>query len=435
MRSLFVIFCATLLLAVGCEDPIQLGAGLVDGEINDPEFNDTLALDIRTVAGDSVITYRNSINFNNSTYLLGKIEDPVFGSYRAETYFSQFLAFSFPDFSDAVLDSAILVFLLDSTARYGNEEEIHNIEVFQLDELPDLASGDTLYSNAKLSYSGPAIGSFTGRVSHSDSLTVYTPITDTLIDIQPQLRVPLDIPFWSALARDTAATNSTDALQEYLRGLAIVSDADNSMIGLRLDETTASKIDFYFTVGDTASNIYSVVNGEFRHSYFELDHTGTEVEDALSGTGDLLYIQSMGGPNLEVDLSPVLPFADSVIVNAAILELTVKTPDAQYPPIRQLVASYDNDGTLFIVEDVAFDPTGFRFFGGSATERNYNGEIYTQYNLSLSGHINNILNGQIDETTLVITPFRSAQQPRRSVIFGSESSIQAARLKLITTKP
>ena len=142
MKSFLYFLLFASLFIGACEDPIQLGAGLVDSEVKDPEFTDTLELVVRTVEGEPPITYRNSTSFSSTRYLLGSIQDPVFGRYSSETYFNTYLSTSFPDLRDAIIDSVVLVITLDSTAQYGNEEEIHTIEVFQLSEELDVETGE-----------------------------------------------------------------------------------------------------------------------------------------------------------------------------------------------------------------------------------------------------------------------------------------------------
>ena len=436
MKSFLYFLLFASLFIGACEDPIQLGAGLVDSEVKDPEFTDTLELVVRTVEGEPPITYRNSTSFSSTRYLLGSIQDPVFGRYSSETYFNTYLSTSFPDLRDAIIDSVVLVITLDSTAQYGNEEEIHTIEVFQLSEELDVEAGDTLKSDLKLDYDNSALGSFTGRVSHQDSLTIFNPSNDTLIRIASQLRVPMDTTFWSPVARDSSINKDNDALAEYLRGFALVSsNAQNSMIGL-LFEGSSSRYDIYYTVADTAKRVFSAFNGTIRHSYFEHDYAGTEVETAIgdSTIQEYIYLHGMGGVNLEFDLRPLLVLGDSVVINSAEIELTVVEPDPIYPPVSRLLASYFNDGQLFVIEDIGLS-SDFRYFDGGLDEINIGGVKYNQYNMGVASHLNNLLEGTVTDSTMVVSVFSTQEQARRSVIYGPKNAIQPARLKLIITKP
>jgi len=424
----------------GCEDPIQLGAGLVDGEINDPEFTDTFDLVAKTITSEPPITFRNSVNFTNSTYLVGEINDPVFGRYSSVCYFDSYLSNNFPDLNSSILDSIILVFALDSLGQYGNEEEIHNLEIYQLDEVFDVEGSDTLVSDIQFEFSSPSVGRFTGKVSHRDSLTIYNPSVDTLIRVAPELRVPFDTSFWSVVARDTTINNTNENLSEFLRGFALVSvDAQNSLIGLVLDGSSA-RIDFYYTNivdSDTAKAVFPIFNGLNKHNFFEHDYTGTPVEAALEegSSQEVLYLQSMAGVNMEFDLSPLLEITDTVVVNNAVIELTVVEPDPLYPPINRLLASYrGEDGDLFVVEDIALS-SDFRYFGGGVREVNIGGVTYNQYNLNITNHLNNLLDGTISETKLEISSFSTQEQGRRSEIYGAQNQVQPAKIKLIITKP
>ena len=439
MKS-YCYFLFLIVLFIGaCEDPIQLGAGLVQGEVNDPEFTDTIDLVARTIMADPPITFRNSSSFSNSTYLVGEINDPVFGRYSSVAYFDAFLSNSFPELENSVIDSVILVLALDSLGQYGDENEVHNLELYQLEDVLDVESGDTLLSDLRLEYSPTPLGSFSGTINFEDSLTVYSPTVDTLIQIPPELRVPLDVSFWDPVARDTLINASNETLAEYLKGFALVSTtAQNSMVGLGLSGN-AARVDFYYTTvipPDTAKAIFSIFNGLNKHSYFEHDYSGTEVEAAIGDSinQEYIYLHSMAGVNIEFDLAPLLDLTNDVVINNAVLELSVKEDDPLYPPINRLLASYYNDGVLFVVEDIALS-SDFRFFGGRVNKINIDGIKYDQYNLNITNHLNNLLNGSITETDLIISSFSTQEQARRSVIYGRDNQVQPARLKLIITKP
>ena len=437
MKSFLYFLLFACLFMGACEDPIQLGAGLVDSEVNDPEYTDTIVLLAKTVEGDPPITFRNSATFSNSRYLLGSIEDPIFGTYSSETYFDTYLTTSFPDLRDAIIDSVMLVITLDSTAQYGNEEEVHTIDVFQLTEKIEVEAGDTLQSDLKLDYDNISLGGVTKKISHRDSLTVFNPSSDTLIKIASQLRIPMDTTFWSPVARDSSINKDNDALADYLRGFALVSsNAQNSMIGLLFNGSSA-RFDFYYTVADTAKRVFSAFNGLIKHSYFEHDYAGSEVESAIGdpASQEFLYLHSMAGVNLEFDLQPLMALGDSVVINSSEIELTIVEPDPLYPPVNRLLASYYNDdGQLFVIEDIVLS-SDFRYFDGSLDQTNIGGITYDQYSMHITSHLNNLLEGSITDSLLIVSPFSTQEQANRSVIYGPKSSVQPAQLKLIITKP
>lgn len=431
----FLSVCLVLILG-SCGDSIQLGSTLLEDPNISVSYTDTFQLRAKTITSDPPPTFRNSGSFAGQTYMVGSVNDPVFGRYSSVSYFTPSLISSFPDFSDARFDSVVLSIPYDTLGVYGDKNEEHNFELYQLNELFEIESGDTLFSNQVLEFDATPLSQVSTIVNPEDSIELFSPSVDSIVPAIAQLRMRFDTSFWSPVARDTLNNESNEALSNYLRGFALKSvNAENSMVGLNLGNTSQALIEIYYTVGDTASSVYFIDLGAFRHSSFEHDYTGTPVENVLDQdvSGEELYLQSMAGPNVSFDLSAI-DIKDEII-NKAVLEITLAQHEEQYDPITQVLASYINDeGNLNVIEDA--NPAYLSFlFDGSVRSTEIDGITYKRYELVITNHIKNLMSGQLDKTDLVISGLSKQERPNRSVLFGPSHPDFPAILKIITTNP
>lgn len=435
MKAYFLLLLSCLFLA-SCGDSIQLGANLVEDTNIEVGFNDTLTLSGKTIGSEPPVTYRNGINFIGSTYMVGTINDPYFGSSTSTSYFSATLTPSFPEFGGAVIDSVILALPLDTMGQYGDPSEVHTLELYQLNDVFVIEPGDTLFSNQELDYDPMPLATFSGVVNHKDSLEIFNPREDTILGIIPQLRFELDPVFWNEVMVDTLIHESDESLTEHLKGFALRSvNAQNSMVGLALDNNSPAAVEIYYSIGDSIKEVYFFDIGLYRHHSFNHDYSGSEIEVVLDqeNMDDKMFLQSMAGTNVELDLSSIDVLGDEII-NRAVLEVSVENNGDFYPPINQILASYyNNEGELRVIEDA--NPRYLSFaFDGSLRSTIINGSDVYRYELRITNHINNIINGEIADLRLVLTAIARAERPNQSVLLGPESSSPPV-LKLITTKP
>ncbi|MBT8191719.1 MAG: DUF4270 domain-containing protein [Bacteroidia bacterium] len=436
MKLYYLISVSLIFILGSCGDSIQLGSTLLEDPNISVSFTDTFHLKAKTISSDVPPTFRNSASFGGKTYMVGAVNDPVFGYYGSVSYFTTSLISSFPDFSNASFDSIVLSLPYDSVGFYGNKNEEHLFELYQLSELFEVESGDTLYSDMVLEYDENPLSQVSIVTNYNDSIALYSPVVDSIVPAIPQLRMHFDTSFWSPVARDTLNNESNEALNNYLKGFAIKSvNAENSMVGFDLGNTSQALIEVYYTIGDTAKNIYFIDIGTFRHSTFEHDFTGTPVGSVtdIEGSDETLYLQSMAGTNVSFDLSGV-EISDEII-NKAVLEITVSQHDEQYEPITQLLASYINDeGRLNVIEDAS--PAYLSFlFDGALKSTVIDGITYNRYEMVITNHLKNIMSGQIDKPEIVITGLGKQERPNRSVLFGPSHPEFPAILKIITTNP
>ncbi|NNE27330.1 MAG: DUF4270 family protein [Saprospiraceae bacterium] len=439
MKKSYFLFFGLCLMALACTESIQLGADLVeDGDI-EIHYTDTIAIPGKTVSANPPPTFRNSATFNSRTFLVGTLNSPEFGLSSSTTYFSATRLSVLPDLDDAVIDSIVMAIPLDTIGSYGDTTEVHELNLFQLvDPFILESSEDTLFSDLELAYHDTPLSTITTRINARDSISYYNPIADTIVRIIPQLRFKMDTAFWSPVLRDSLINETDTSIIEYVKGFALESsNATNSMFGINLQDEASAIVEIYYTVGDTMKELYLMDLGVYRHSFFNQDFTGSEVEAVIDqdGQDEFLYLQSMAGPNVELDLS-FIDMLPNEILNKAVIEFTVPEPLDINAPINQILASYPlEDGKLAIIEDVSTRFLNFVFGGNLQYVQKNNGNFYYKYEINITNHVINIVNGEIDNKRLILSGLAKSERPNQSKIFGPSHPEFPVLLKLITTKP
>ena len=438
MKKSHFLFLGLCLMALACSESIQLGADLVENNTIEINYTDTIPLPGKTISADPPPTFRNSATFNSRTFMVGNLNSLEFGSVKSTAYFTATRLSVFPDFDGAELDSIVMALPLDVLGTYGDTTEVHEVNLYQLSEPFLVDSGDTLFSDMELAYDSPPLSTITTQINPRDSVIYYNPINDTTIRVIPQLRFKMDTSFWSPVIRDTLINESDTSIIDYVRGFALESNnVSNSMFGINLQDETSAIVEIYYTVGDTAKELFLLDIGAFRHNYFEHDISGSEVEAVIDqdGQDELLYMQSMAGPNVELDLS-FIDMLPNEIMNKAVIEITLEEPLDINAPIDQILASYYlEDGNLAIIEDVSTRFLNVVFGGELERVQRNNGIFYYKYEINITNHVINILNGEIDNKRLILSGLAKSERPDQSVIFGPSHPEFPILLKLITTKP
>ena len=438
-KNLFLLLILAVLFS--CNEEISVGSSLLEEGSIDIEYNDSIGVTAKTVLSDSVVVYRTTASFNGRTYLVGSIDDPVFGRSFSETYMSTGLSsLSFPIFDTLKIDSVILAVPLDTLGQFGKDNIMHDFTVFQLS---DVLPNEELNSEQQFDVDPVPVAEFTTRINHRDSVQYYSPNLDSTLLVPARLRIPLDTMLWSTLARDTSINRNPDAYTDFVKGFKLVSNPEeDAMLGLDLSSNSVARIEFYYseTTNDTSHFLYTFDLGAIRSSFFSHDIAGTELESALnSQDSEYLYIQEMQGPNIVVDISAVDDHFDKVI-NRAILQLpALKETDPVVSPVSQLQVSYlDDDGNKVRIIDNLISDGDSRLssvFGGSLDSLNVNGVDYNVYSIEITNHLNALVAGGIESRELIIESNNKAGRAGRSIILGPQNQNTSTRIMLLTSKP
>lgn len=446
MKKLFKVllpFLAGALLISSCTDPTLIGSELLTEDRVNIEFTDTLSIKAKTVLADSVRTYSALTSEQINAYLYGNMKDPIMGTARSDIYLQLRPQFAKPDFTTATIDSVVLVLPYDTSNVYGSIAGTYDMELFQVTE--ELTRIDDHYSDTSFTFDPVPLASheFTPSL---DSLFVAN-YDGGIIDTVgfSHLRVPIDTTdrikqlFFN---QDTLFYEDDSTFIQSFKGLHLRANQETSGLlsfGLR---ATGSGIFVYYTIeGDSIPQQFrfELNDQSTRLTTFSKDYSGTIVESLLEnpdlGGDSVVFTQSMAGLNIEVEV-PNITELEGVIVNKAELELTIASlEDDQlsiFEPVQQLLVSSPNEeGTLAVIDDVLFSGTNLSsFFGGIPINNSDN--VPTTYQINLSAHLQNMINGT-KGTTFTISPFQTSQRGSRSIIYGSGHSM-GMKLKVSYTK-
>lgn len=443
-RFFLLLFLGSLLYAT-CTDPTTIGADLFEEDIADINFTDTLTLKVSTVTGDSALVYRASSFTQLPTYLFGNMIDPIFGQSAASIYLQSRLESIEPDFEQAVADSIVLVLPYDTAFFYGNTGDLFEMEVLQLDE-PFMENTD-YYSSQDLMTKPAPIGSGSFRPS-PDSVVITTFASDgdaELVKVPGQLRLKLDISLAQDFLDQPAETYASDtSFLNYFYGLYLKPIVGTSgMISFNPNNSNAGIFLYYKNAeGSPRQFQFEVGPGSILYERFEHDYTGSPVEPFINeetADGEVAFVQGMTGVGTRIEI-PYIDDLKGMAVNKAELEVYVKTLDndapASYPPLDDLILTYNNNGNLALVRDLAIadDPvsplTKQGNFGGVLTPGE-NGQP-SVYRMNISAHLQDIINGT-RPNVIYLAAYRRTQHAGRVAIYGPKDPIYGLKINVAFT--
>ncbi len=435
-----------------CQDPIIVGSDLLDEERLDIAVTDTFSLSSYTVSGEKVTTHNPGVN--SKTYMLGQLDDVLFGKISAEIYL-KCLATStaLPNYhleKDAQFDSLILVLKYDSTATYANTSSLQKIEMYQLnDKYSDV---DTFYSNTELGYNSTLLGEAISLIKPKDSINITDHVTRKIVRQAPQLRIKINDEFGKSLLANESASKNDTAFAAFFKGVYIKSSAldnkpfiygfdfSNEALGL---QTPINKLIMYYhvTSGDTTlRKTYEYQIDRATINRFVHERSGSQVEQFILNPtmGDsLMFLQGIGG------VKSVIKFNDldklkNTLINKAEIELFVADIAGQngtYTPPKQLIVSrLNSSGKLQLISDISqMVSAGVSFstvFGGTLDS---SGPV-RKYTLNITNHIKTALKDPTINTDLHIGILTESEIPNRAVFFGAKHSQYPIRFKITYTK-
>lgn len=451
LHYLLLLLVYVGLIASACNDSTIVGAGLLSDEGINLVHSDTVTIQAKTVARDSVITNSNSYKLN--ALLCGAMDDPIFGKSKIEAYFDLHLngtkpKFTYIDDMDVEhfvdLDSIILVLKLDTTAIYGSENVKQDIEVFTLQE--SIPESDTVYSSLNLPADAIPVGArYNYIVRPNDTLEIYQ--GDDTLQVYGQLRIPLDESFGNMLIQDTALYNNDTLFTEIYKGLKVVATPQINPYVMAWDMFYSTNLQYnsvilYYSTDEGAGAYQFDITGDWFHS-FSHDYLGYPVEESFDDFdfGDsLLFAQSMEGMDIEVHF-PTLSKENlgNILINKAELELTVAALpgdniDVLTPFSQFIVSRYNDDGQKVLTEDssIALNTGNLTSgLGGQPYLENVSGIDVYKYKINVTNHIINVMREENYDPTLVLSRYLRQERADRVVIFGPGHTVYPLKLNLV----
>ena len=253
-----------------CNDPSNIGSGLLDEDLLEVEFTDTFTVVANTVNGlDSILTFDQ---FTTTLDLFaGQIDDPFFGTVTHDAYFLPGLGATVPSFFDednqqfVTVDSVVMFVSIDSALYYGDTSAFHNVDVFLLEDEVDF-DGE-YYTNMDFPTQMTPVGQdLQFQVSFDPFDASFD--GDTIV-AEPLIRLKLDNSLGEMLVMDTLAVQTDTTLRQIMPGFKIVNRPDVTGVlpmnlGTRTLVDIQNKLIVYYT--DTVPKLYSFPLGGVRHN-------------------------------------------------------------------------------------------------------------------------------------------------------------------------
>lgn len=408
-------FLFALFVGVSCKKKVNNigGNSINQNEILSSEGVDTFSLSTFTINDnlDSLIT-------SNAVYgILGAYNDPVFGPANAEIYTQVRLkAFNpnfYPDINDTIhIDSVVLS--MEYAGHYG-QTGTHKVEVFEITDNVGLIDSIDYYMGSSL-------------VTNSKSLVVpgtanmsLNPSNLTIVDttqMDPQLRIHLDTNFgWRII--DHSVSNpedfdSQEAFTEFFGGFKIrtndglQSAGQGGLFYFDLNDIH-SGLTIYYHLNGVPKEYPMVINSSCpKFNAMTIDHTFTDVEtvinDSIEGQ-DQYYAQAFGS-RARVRIPGLDNIPENAIIHKAKLSLPVAyQAGSKYSPADDIAVT-----TLL-------ESGGYSFYQFSAYD-----DFNKQYEIDLRAYTQAVVNNQIENTGLALSPVLYITSGDR-IIFNGVNSI------------
>ncbi|MGF1924397.1 MAG: DUF4270 domain-containing protein [Bacteroidia bacterium] len=428
----------SLFLFASCENISTIGLQIDPKSTIEGTFVDTLTITSRTVRD----------NPTNTTDLvrhpLGFLKDPIFGTSEAKLALSVGLpsaAYSFG--STPILDSAVLV-LSYAGEFYGDSTEVYTINVNQLTN--NLQTEESFLSSKTYPVNSRVVGTKTGRLFPTSKYKITDIVAggkDTLISVNPQLRIKLDNNFiQDYIVGVPEATLKTDAVfKNFFKGLHVEVKSPNGngammffeltgansnlVLHYRKSNTTATPVTI-----DTLKATFPLGNGVNRAAAsVKQNYTGTPIETQLNNPNQqyaVTYLQPLAGLKNKISFPSLEKFSSlngQIVINKAelVIDLGVGTDVSPFEPASRLsLYRYDIAEQRVVTEVYSNDPSAIGGFY-SSTNR--------QYVFNITTYIQNLVSKKTQDygTFLAPIPANAASDwmPRPSVSSAARSVIGA----------
>ncbi len=434
-RLLLIFTFAMTLLGYSCNDPITIELP----NKNDIEiiYSDTYSVNSKTILGEISSTYDLGINY--TTYLLGSLDDPFFGKSTSDIYLELDFAGSLPDFTNAVLDSTVLVVEYANNGFYGDTLAVYDIEVRRMIEQME---ADSTLSDKTWMLDPTVIGSHSVVPSRYDSITIASHLVDGVdVKVGPQLRVPMSMEFGQELLdADPDNYTTSENLIEFINGLNIsATSSTSSMMGLNFSDAANfagnNKLRIYYkdiTPDSTTNEVFDFSFKARTASTFVHDIQGSLVENYIAdedyNNDDFIFFQGMSGVEAQMDFPNIEELRDKIINKAELTYYSVSDPNETNminSPVDISTLTYvDIDGERTLTSDASFGvnpgPYGTVLGGIPQLIDETNGIYQTKVNIT--SHLHTVFSQVGVSTSVILTPLQRSERSSRTIIFGSGTS-------------
>lgn len=383
-------------------------------------FTDTFSIKSTVVKDDSSQT--DLIPFQ----LLGVYHDPIFGVKSSSIYTNVGLSGStiFPQ--NYTIDSLVLA--LAYADFYGNPTSSITINVYELSD--PLGNTTSHFSNTFSPIKNTLLGAATYIPGASDS-TLRVVLTDpTLLSNIQGMTSYLDNTTLNSVLKGLYIVSSDTA-----GGSPSITQGSGAITTFDLN-SSLSKVTVYYkepAPGDTITFTEDfIINNDVKsYARFINDYTGTDVGKHLNNDPtkniNRIYVSDMEGTRTRIEIPNIKNLANegSVSINKAEIIFTLENgTDASPDDVLEALtlSAIDSEGNAFDLIDASEGPD---HFGGI-----YNATSKT-ISFNITRYIQNVINGNITDYGMYLTPNPAIVVPERAV-FNSENS-PTSKIKLEIT--
>lgn len=444
-----ILFSGVLALGImvlfSCNDASVLGSNILPAENNlEVDFTDTISLISSTIKIDSTRVYDPNPSLQPGRYITGRVEDPVFGIYSSNIYTQFELLTTNPDFSNAILDSVVLLLAYDKTGGFYGE--INNPFTIKVREVQEYMSPlESIQSFQTFQTSSSVLGERTLIPAPDDSVRVDN------TTLAAHVRIPIDNALGNRFFNETDTTvfENDDNFTNYFNGVQIEAalDENSSMIGLDLLDNLSQLVFYYHE--DTVEKVFvlraksgSTKTMNFNHTYDKGIYASLNPFVGNTTLSDsLVFLQGMEGHDVQIEL-PFVTDLPKIVVNKAelIVRVAKDATSTIYPVPEQLILSriVDAETDPILIEDVTVSlsrSSSFAgLFGGQPEVNSTSGEDITEYRMNISGYLQDILDGTLENKPLYLEIFPKSDQPNRLILGGAKHSKYNMSIELTYTK-
>ena len=402
-----------------------LGSGSIDqNELLSSGATDTFSLTTYSYYDDSVVS-------DNAPFaLLGSYNDPAFGTVNNEIYTQIRLSGNAPDFGDLstiIIDSVILG--LEYIGYYG-ETGIQTVQVFEIGE--DFYLDSTYYSFESLTDQ-----TGTDLVATSENNIDFDHENTTIIGsdtVDSQLRIPLDTNFARSLMVEAGSGSGTfldnDAFTSYFKGLHIKTNngiqqsGDGGVFYFNLNDPLSKMTIYYRLAGESKTFDFIINTNAADFNHVDIDPSMTNVEAVLNDSTvgqQEFYTQSFGARS-RVHFDGINNLPKTAVIHKAVLELPIsyQSNNEFHPGVNLSVATFleSNSTVLYNVNASA----------------EYN-DFTKRYELDLRAYVQAIIQGEIENHGLVLSPILHNTSSTRIIFNGPDTqNKEKPRLTLLYTE-
>ncbi|MEZ4911026.1 MAG: DUF4270 family protein [Saprospiraceae bacterium] len=450
-----ILFSSLIILWValsnfGCQESIIVGSDLLKDEKIIIDYKEDFQLQTITLDTQRILTYYSGLD--NQTYLLGHLNDDVFGRIEADLYLNVYMGSTKANYGDITepkqFDSLVLLLQYDTLGFYPKSYfSEQKIEIFQLNEaFPEV---DSAYSDFYTASNDIPIFSKNMKLSAIDSISIVERDSNKVVKLAPHFRARLDDAFGRSLFENSSAASTDSEFSNFFKGLYIKSDPSfgNSLAGFNINDASLSsayftnKLVLYYTVSDTIKKQYTYFLSSRSINQYQHDKSGSQLALAINDTmiSDIKsYIEGTGGSSVKIKFQDLESSLLTKSINQAILEFSVEdlSSNLRYDSPAQILAFREDDGEKVLIKDFSllstFGLARIRSDLGGIPIENTDGSI--TYQINITNHIKSFLEGEITNADIILSPAIPSERPNKAIILGPKSTDRPMKLKVIFTE-